>query len=485
MVITGSARAETSHTLDTKASELEADLRRQETALDREVGDLAKIGFRLQEAQEQFGSAAARVEKLEREIKGLDRSLEAHKQAATESRARFQVRLAAAYKGQQFDTVVMLLDGLFGGEVEGESLNAVAARMLAEDRESMRLHREDRRVLEDTIRQLERKRAEYDQSREEERARARDLEQREAELEGSIQALRQRKGRTEAGLDDLGERIEVLEAQDENQETQDEAQGKARTLDPPASGGGDLSRSEEARIAREDIVNEPVEELPLVSYRKLYREAAEGYGFGPDWYVLMAVGKVESNHGENMGPSSAGALGPMQFLPSTWKVAGVDGNGDGVANIMDPEDAIPAAAKYLAAGGAPEDWYAALFAYNHADWYVREVLEIAEQYRLLAGDSSVGPYGVPQAPETTSVPSNTEGPPAPSVTTPGKPPNSPAEEEETTPEPEPMPDAEEDQEPERTTPPGEETTGFETTAHGEQERRDSGKGSKSSRFPTE
>jgi soluble lytic murein transglycosylase-like protein len=127
-------------------------------------------------------------------------------------------------------------------------------------------------------------------------------------------------------------------------------------------------------------------------YMRLYREFARQYGFGEDWYVLAAVGKVESNHGENIGPSSVGAMGPMQFLPSTWETAGVDGNGDGVANIMDAEDAIPAAARYLRGGGAPRDWYRALFTYNHADWYVVKVLGVAEGYRRLAHDNSVEPY---------------------------------------------------------------------------------------------
>ena len=127
-------------------------------------------------------------------------------------------------------------------------------------------------------------------------------------------------------------------------------------------------------------------------YEMLYREAARDYGFSEDWYILAAVGKVESDHGRNLGPSSAGALGPMQFLPSTWKAYGLDGNGDGVANIMDPEDAIPAAARYLRAGGAPEDWYAALYTYNRADWYVKKVLGVAEAYRKLAADNTVGPY---------------------------------------------------------------------------------------------
>ena len=85
-------------------------------------------------------------------------------------------------------------------------------------------------------------------------------------------------------------------------------------------------------------------------------------------------------------------MGPMQFLPSTWETSGVDGNGDGVANIMDPEDAIPAAAGYLQDGRAPQDWYRALYSYNHADWYVKKVLAVAEAYRRLAQDGNVGPY---------------------------------------------------------------------------------------------
>jgi soluble lytic murein transglycosylase-like protein len=85
-----------------------------------------------------------------------------------------------------------------------------------------------------------------------------------------------------------------------------------------------------------------------------------------------------------MGPSSAGAMGPMQFLPSTWAQYGVDGNGD-------PEDAIPAAASYLVVGGAPDDWYAALYTYNRAGWYVRKVLGVAEANKRQASDDEVEP----------------------------------------------------------------------------------------------
>jgi membrane-bound lytic murein transglycosylase B len=140
-------------------------------------------------------------------------------------------------------------------------------------------------------------------------------------------------------------------------------------------------RERQLGIAREEITVKPVERAVYRRYVQIYETAAKRYGFGKDWYVLAAVGKVESDHGGNMGPSSAGAMGPMQFLPSTWKDYGLDGNGDGLENIMDPEDAVPAAAAYLRRGGAPGDWEAALYSYNHSDVYVRKVLKVADRYR--------------------------------------------------------------------------------------------------------
>jgi murein DD-endopeptidase MepM/ murein hydrolase activator NlpD len=105
-----------------------------------------------------------------------------------------------------------------------------------------------------------------------------------------------------------------------------------------------------------------------------------GTQYGVPWQVLAAINKVESNFGRNMGPSSAGAIGWMQFMPSTWERWGVDANGDGSADPWSPEDAIAAAARYLAASGGATDISRAVFSYNHAQWYVDEVLQLARLF---------------------------------------------------------------------------------------------------------
>jgi soluble lytic murein transglycosylase-like protein len=121
----------------------------------------------------------------------------------------------------------------------------------------------------------------------------------------------------------------------------------------------------------------------------IYQRASSAYALGPQGpAVLAGINAVETAFGTNVNVSSAGAEGWMQFMPSTWETYGVDANGDGVRDPYNPEDAIFAAARYLQAAGMPTDTYGAIFAYNHADWYVAEVLSNAACYAGEVGDSS-------------------------------------------------------------------------------------------------
>jgi murein DD-endopeptidase MepM/ murein hydrolase activator NlpD len=120
------------------------------------------------------------------------------------------------------------------------------------------------------------------------------------------------------------------------------------------------------------------QQLALPALHGLWQQAGAAYGI--PWNVLAAINKIESNFGQNMGPSSAGAIGWMQFMPSTWLRWGVDADGNGLADPWNAADAVYAAARYLAASGGQTDISRAIFSYNHADWYVREVLDLAQVY---------------------------------------------------------------------------------------------------------
>jgi murein DD-endopeptidase MepM/ murein hydrolase activator NlpD len=109
---------------------------------------------------------------------------------------------------------------------------------------------------------------------------------------------------------------------------------------------------------------------------------AAGVEYGVRWEVLAAINEIETDYGRNLNISSAGALGWMQFMPETWKQYGTDANRDGRKDPFNPVDAIFAAARYLRAAGADQDLRRAIFAYNHADWYVESVLMRA---RLIGG----------------------------------------------------------------------------------------------------
>ena len=113
---------------------------------------------------------------------------------------------------------------------------------------------------------------------------------------------------------------------------------------------------------------------PAAELRRHYRAAERR--FGVPWTVLASINFVESAFGRVRSASEAGARGPMQFLPSTWKAYGMGGD------IDDPRDSILAAANYLRRSGAPGDLDGALFAYNPSSSYVRAIRRFARRMRI-------------------------------------------------------------------------------------------------------
>jgi hypothetical protein len=148
--------------------------------------------------------------------------------------------------------------------------------------------------------------------------------------------------------------------------------------------GGEIRQEMDANLAAAKDLSSlvaPIRKIPKYEFarpaspdklRKLYRDAQRR--FGVPWYVLAAVNFVESKFGRILGPSSSGAMGPMQFLPSTFDAYGT-------GDINDPHDSIVAAARYLHASGAPEKMGRALFAYNRAAAYVDAILRYAGRMR--------------------------------------------------------------------------------------------------------
>ena len=138
-----------------------------------------------------------------------------------------------------------------------------------------------------------------------------------------------------------------------------------------AGAAGGITGQEAAACTAQPAASSAAAAIPA-NYLADFRKAGTEYGI--PWTVLAAIGYEESGFGADDGPSSAGALGPMQFLPSTWQQFGDGGN------IMNPGDAIPAAARLLVAHGAPGNLQQALLAYNDAGWYITEVLDLAARY---------------------------------------------------------------------------------------------------------
>lgn len=173
------------------------------------------------------------------------------------------------------------------------------------------------------------------------------------------------------------------------------------TATATAACSGDGSPADSAAPSSQPTDSPAAQNSIPANYLTLYKKAGQQYGV--PWNVLAGIGKEESDHGRSTSPgvhsgqNSAGAKGPMQFLQATWNGFGIDGDDNGTKDVYSPADAIFGAANYLKhnhadRGGKP--LYNAIFLYNHADWYVQDVLRYAKQYAkggfLTSGSNTVG-----------------------------------------------------------------------------------------------
>ena len=184
-----------------------------------------------------------------------------------------------------------------------------------------------------------------------------------------------------AGADVVNQRLQQLQAVlDQQQALLDQASAKAKNLQAVKDAAAALAASRAAAAQDGAEAAQASDAYPIPPlYRVLYQNASTTCP-GLPWTVLAAIGQVETHHGSGTMVSSAGALGPMQFLPSTFVEYARDGDHDGKANIVDPADAIYSAAAYLCANGGGHGGaalYNALWNYNHADWYVQLVLALS------------------------------------------------------------------------------------------------------------
>jgi hypothetical protein len=138
-------------------------------------------------------------------------------------------------------------------------------------------------------------------------------------------------------------------------------------------------------LGLDDFPKITVAEFPVPPFLLPIYQAA-GAQYGIHWEILAAINEAETGFGRNLRESSAGAIGWMQFLPSTWHRYGIDADGDGKADPWDPVDAIFAAARYLHDAGAESSLPNAIWAYNHAGWYVDQVIDRARTFAGLPDD---------------------------------------------------------------------------------------------------
>lgn len=121
-------------------------------------------------------------------------------------------------------------------------------------------------------------------------------------------------------------------------------------------------------------------EIVPKEYIPIYKAAGER--FGVDWFTLASIHHIETNYSRiKVMVSSVGAIGHMQFMPQTFSAYGIDGNGDGKKDAWNLQDSIYSAANYLSQSGYRKNPRKAIWCYNHADWYVNDVLQTAAKIK--------------------------------------------------------------------------------------------------------
>ncbi|MFL6240381.1 MAG: lytic murein transglycosylase [Actinomycetes bacterium] len=196
----------------------------------------------------------------------------------------------------------------------------------------------------------------------------------------AVAARRIANGRAHAAahVDAVAQKLQSLLAQEQVLLTQAKAESaRLRTAEQALA----AARASYGAITEQRIRS--IQPLAMsATFAKLYHDAAATCP-GLSWTVLAAIGQVETGHGRNTNMSSAGAEGPMQFLPSTFARYAVDGDHNGTTDILDPADAIYTAAHYLCSNGAGlggNHLANAIWHYNHAGWYVELVLTLSQRY---------------------------------------------------------------------------------------------------------
>ena len=194
-----------------------------------------------------------------------------------------------------------------------------------------------------------------------------------------------RRGKSRGGSDVTTEAESVVDGRIEAVAEERSKSTKLRTPDgvpTPDNPGYSLALPGPAPIG---VPNFFIEKFRIPPFLLPIYQAA-GIQYGVRWEVLAAINEIETDYGRNLNVSTAGALGWMQFMPATWRQYGTDANKDGRKDPYNPVDAIFASARYLKAAGADKDLKRAIFAYNHADWYVDSVLMRAQLIGGLPAD---------------------------------------------------------------------------------------------------